>query len=295
MIVYGIDNGYHYTKDSDKHIFKSAISRIDTSLKNENQITINGVTYYFGKGNTTTDMDKIDSEITKVCTLASLAMKGSGDYYLVVGLPINQYHKKKDKFKQTIMDYNHSEIIYNDKRLDIRIIDVTVFAQGAGVLFNYPIPDGEYIIMDVGSYTINVVLVELVDRIPQIIKFDTWYNGILILYSNIISYINQRYETNLDIMEAEKILRHNRLNIYNSKENTKFLQQIKQDYLDDIFSKFKLRYSYITTPILLCGGGGSLLHEMIENELPNSILIPDPQFANAIGYYNFGLQKYGGI
>jgi len=46
---------------------------------------------------------------------------------------------------------------------------------------------------------------------------------------------------------------------------------------------------------LLCGGGGSLLHEMIENELPNSILIPDPQFANAIGYYNFGLQKYGGI
>ena len=58
-------------------------------------------------------------------------------------------------------------------------------------------------------------------------------------------------------------------------------------------TKFKLRYDYATTPILICGGGGSLLQKMIEGEFHNSILMPDSQFANAIGYYNFGLQKYG--
>jgi plasmid segregation protein ParM len=292
-MVYGIDNGYHYTKDSDKHIFKSAIQRTDNSLTGDNQIIINGVNYYFGKGDTTADIDKIDSTINRVCTLASLAMKGSGDYNLVVGLPIGQYHSKKDKFKQSIMDYNHHEIMYNNKWLDIRILDVTVFAQGAGVLFRYPIPDGEYIIVDVGSYTVNVVLVDLVDGIPHIIKYDTWYKGILILYGDIINAVNQRYDLTLDMMDAEKIIKQG-LNVNSTRVDVKFLDNVKEEYLSSIFTKFKLRYSYATTPIIICGGGGALMQSMIEEEFNNSILMPDAQFANAIGYYNFGLQKYGG-
>lgn len=292
-MVYGIDNGYHYLKDSDRHIFKSAIQRTDNSLVGDNHILINGVNYYFGKGDTTADIDKIDSTINKVCTLASLAMHGSGDYYLVVGLPINQYHSKKDKFKQTIMNYNHSEVMYQNKWLDIRILDVTVFAQGAGVLFRYPIPDGKYIILDVGSYTVNCVLVELIDGIPQIIKYDTWYTGILILYGNIINAVNQQYELSLDMMEAEDILKRG-LNVNGTMVDLRLLDIVKEEYLDSIFTKFKLRYNYATTPIIICGGGGALMQSMIEDEFHNSILMPDAQFANAIGYYNFGLQKYGG-
>jgi len=292
-VVFGIDNGYHFTKDSDMHMFKSAISRTDNSLKGDSKITIDGINYYFGKGDTTTDIDKIDNLINKVCTLSSLAMKGSGDYYLVVGLPIGQYHSKKDKFQQTVMDYNHSEIVYNDKIVKFNIADVTVFAQGAGVLFNYPIPDGCYIIFDVGSYTINVVYVELINGKINIIKFDTWYKGILVLYGNIINSVNQKFDTTLDMMEAESILKSG-LNVNGKKQNIDFLNDIKQEYLDSIFNNFKLRYNYATTPILICGGGGRLLLSMIIDEFNNSILIPNSQFANAIGYYNFGLQKYGG-
>lgn len=293
MIV-GLDNGYHYTKDHTKCIFKSAFTRIDLSLSDQNKITIDGIDYYYGKGNTTADADKIDSEINKVCTLADLAIKGSGRYYLVVGLPIGQYKTLKDKFRDMVIGYNRSEVIYKDKPVTIQIDDVTVFAQGAGVLFDYSIPDGQYIIFDVGSYTINVVLIELINKIPHIIKYDTWYDGVLTLYGKMIHEINRRYNLTLDIPDAESILKYG-LSVNGEKQDTKFINIIKQDYLDNIFTKFKLNYPYATTPIISCGGGGEMLLKMIENQFRNTILIPDSQFANAIGYYKFGLQKYGNL
>lgn len=290
-MILGLDNGYHFTKDNTRCIFKSAFNRTDVSLSEQNKIIIDGVDYYFGKGVSTTDINKIDSQINKICTLADLSMKGSGDYYLVIGLPIGQYKNYKDKFIETVMGYNKSNIIYKNRQLDIKIKDVTVFAQGAGVLFNYDIPNGRYIILDVGSYTINVVLLELINKIPHIIKFDTWYDGILTLYEKIIYEINRKYNLPLDIMDAEYILSSG-LSVNGEKQDTKFINVIKQDYLDNIFTKFKLNYPYSTTPILNCGGGGEMLHKMIENEFRNSILMPDSQFANADGYYRFGLQKY---
>jgi plasmid segregation protein ParM len=291
-MIKGLDHGYHYTKDNELRIFKSAFTRTDTSLSEQNKITIDGVDYYYGRGNTTANTDKIDSTINKVCTLANLSLTGSGEYYLVVGLPIEQYASYKDKFNQMIMSYNQSEVIFKGKQMNLQIKDITVFAQGAGVLFGYDLPDGLYIVLDVGSYTINVVQIELINNIPHIVKFNTWYDGILTLYEKIVSETNRRYNTTLDLMDANRIL-SNGLNVNGTKVDIKFIDVIKQDYLDNILTKFKFAYpSYITIPILLGGGGGSLLQHMIENEFHNSILIPDSQFANAIGYYKFGLQKY---
>lgn len=291
-MVKGLDHGYHFTKDNEMRIFKSAFTRTDTSLSEQNKIMIDGVNYYFGRGNTTANTDKIDNEINKVCTLANLAMSGSGEYYLVVGLPIEQYAAQKNKFYQMLMNYNQSEVLFNGHRLEFQIRDVTVFAQGAGVLFGYDLPDGEYIIFDVGSYTVNVVQIELYNCQPHIIKFNTWYDGILTLYDKIIKETNRLHGTTLDIMDASRIML-NGLSVGGIMRNTKYVDVIKQDYLDGILTKFKLAYpSYLTLPILLCGGGGSLLHQMVERELNNAILLPESQFANAIGYYKFGLQKY---
>lgn len=291
-MVKGQDHGYHFTKDNEMHIFKSAFTRTDTSLSEQNRITIDGINYYYGKGNTTANTDKIDSDINKVCTLANLSLSGSGEYFIVCGLPIEQYASQKDKFNQMLMSYNQCEVIFQGKLMNLQIKDVTVFAQGAGVLFGYDLPDGVYIILDVGSYTINIVQIELVNNQPHIIKFNTWYQGILTLYEKIVKETNRIYGTTLDIMDANRILSYG-LSINGNKQDIKFINNIKQDYLDGILTKFKLAYpSYMITPILLCGGGGSLLHQMIEQEFNNAILLPDSQFANAIGYYKFGLQKY---
>jgi plasmid segregation protein ParM len=292
-IIKGLDNGNNYTKDNELRIFKSAYSRINSNLSNDNKITINGVDYWYGQGNIVVDIDKFDSDINRVCTWANLAQSEDCEVLLVVGLPISQYETNKEKYYNTAMNYNNDEVVYKNKLVRTKIKDVTVFAQGAGVLFNYKIPDGLYIIFDVGSYTINAVLVELVNGMPKIIKFNTWYDGILTFYESVVNNLNKIDGITLDFSDVEMIIKYG-YSVKGDKRNDELINLMEKEYLDNILTKLKLNYkSYATTPILLCGGGGELLQKMFEGYLNNAILMPDSQFANAIGYYNFGLQKYG--
>lgn len=297
MIIKGLDNGYLYTKDNEMRLFKSAYSRTDMSLTDKSKIIINGDNYYFGKGNTTADADKSDNKVTEVSILANLAMTfvttGDNEYCIVGGLPIAQYKEHKGKFRDAIMRYNNSEVIYDNKLFKPHIREVDIFAQGVGALFNIGLPDGEYISFDVGSYTINVILIEIINGMPHIIKFDTWYDGILTLYSKIIFEVNRKFNVTLDIDYAEKIISRGRLVVNGENKNLDFIKLIMSDYLDNILTKFKPNYPYSTETIVFSGGGSNLLSDMFRFD--NSIILPDSQFANATGYYNFGIQKYGNL
>lgn len=290
--VIGQDHGYKYFKDSSHNIFKSEYSRVNNTLTDKYKIIIDGENFYYGNGIPTADTDKIDSLINEVSTLYDLALHGNNEHFLVVGLPITQYIDKKDKFAETIMQYNKREVIYNDKLFKPNIRDVTVFSQGVGAIYNAGLSDGLYISFDIGSYTINVILVEIIDACPYIKKYDTWYNGILTLFNKVITEVNKRYDLSLDIESAENILTKG-LNVYGERQNIDFIKPILVDYLENIFTKFKPNYPYATTPIVLSGGGANLLGNIFVRYFNNSMVIPDAQFANAIGYYKFGLQKYG--
>jgi len=74
----GTDNGYLYTKsvsDLGKCIFKSAFTTADQSVNGMATISIDGKEYCVGVGHTTTDTDKTDSEMNRVCTLTDLAIR----------------------------------------------------------------------------------------------------------------------------------------------------------------------------------------------------------------------------
>lgn len=289
--IVGLDHGYSYTKDNLHNIFKSAYSRTNNTLTDKYKITIDGEDYYFGSGVTTSDTDKSDSMVNEICTLATLCLRDSKESYIVVGLPIAQYLTKKDKFNNAILQYNKRDVIYQGESIPINIKDVSVFAQGVGALFNIGLPDGMYISFDIGSYTINVVLVEIIKGCPHIQKYDTWYDGIMTLFNKLITEVNLRYDLTLDVEYAETILT-NGLTVYGEKQDLAFLKPIMSGYLDNILSKFKPNYPYATTLIALSGGGTNLLGNIFANCFPNSMALPNPQFANAQGYYNFGLQKY---
>lgn len=290
--IVGLDHGYSYTKDNLRNIFKSAYSRTNNTLTDKYKLTVDGEDYYFGSGIPTADTDKSGSMVNEISTLADLCLRGNKESYVVVGLPIAQYLTKKDKFANVIMQYNKLDVIYQNEIFKPNIKDVSVFAQGVGALFNIGLPDGTYISFDIGSYTINVVLVELIKGCPHIKKHDTWFDGIMTLFNKIITDVNLRYDLTLDIEFAESILTSG-LTVYGEKQDLGFLKPIMKDYLENILSKFKPNYPYATTLIVLSGGGSNLLGNIFANCFPNSMLLPDAQFANAIGYYNFGLQKYG--
>lgn len=81
--IKGIDNGYAFTKDNERRIFKSAYSLTDNVIGGINHLIIDGVDYFVGSGQMTCDVDKTNTTINKVCTITNLAMTGEKEYYIV--------------------------------------------------------------------------------------------------------------------------------------------------------------------------------------------------------------------
>ena len=287
-MIKGLDNGYLYTKDNERRIFKSAYNLVDSTLSD---ITIDGKDYCIGSGTQTVEVDKTDQEINKVCTLYNLALTGSGEYYLVVGLPIGQYKLQREKFTKMIMSYNDCHMVYKEQDLKFRINDVLVFPQGAGALMSIGQINGDYIVFDIGGLTIDIAWVEMSNGMPSMQKYDTWYKGIQKLYSNIIHETNNRFNMTLEPRYAERVLVHG-LTIEGEKQDLAFLQPILSQYLEPILTEFQLNYPSKTTQIVLCGGGASILYGAFKSRFKSVILLPDSQFANAIGYYKIGCKKF---
>jgi plasmid segregation protein ParM len=279
----GVDNGYKTTKDSNGIIFDSAYSNVDQMVTGSKHITIDGKNFYVGVGNNiTVDPNKINKDVTKVCQLTNLAMSGDGDYYLVVGLPVDQYKSQHEKFKDTIMNYNRCEVIYDDQPLKFEIKDVTVFAQGVGAFYSQDIKN-DAIMFDMGGLTLDVALIEIVNGMPTIAKSNTWFKGVLTLFSEVVKQLNNKFSLTLEPRNAEKILQQG-LKVDGQPQDVSFLQDVLNDYIEPILTEFKLLYPYRTTDIYICGGGGKLLYNVLKRYLPNATLLPNSQFANANGF-----------
>lgn len=292
MYLKGLDNGYEYTKSigyNERIIFKSAYST--KVIDGTSHINIDGVDYYVGVGNTVSTPDKTDHEINKVCTLTNLAMTGNNEYFLVVGLPIAQFKQQKNKFIDMIMKYNKCEIYYYNQKMNISIKDVTVYPQGAAALYTLNCMNGDYILFDFGGFTVDIVWIEMNNGIPMIKRYDTWFKGISTLYSKIIEEINLHHNLILKIDNVEKILL-NGLKINGEKVDISYINKIFEHFLEELFSEINKIYPIQTTDIYLHGGSSKILYPLFKKYYPHAVLIEDYQFANALGFYKIGLQKY---
>jgi hypothetical protein len=290
-MVKGLDNGYAFTKDNERRIFPSAFSYTDKMISGSRKIVIDGKDYYVGTGNMTAEVDKVGSELNKACTLLNLAMSGAKEYYLVVGLPIGSYKAQCDKFRETILSYNKSRVEFCDTEYKFTINDVLVFPQGAASVFTIGKIDN-CIIVDVGGLTIDVAYITCSNGFPQIQKHSTSYNGMRKLYTDIIGQINIKFGLRLDTFEAERILQ-NGLVIKGVTQDLRFLQPKILEFIEPTIEELKLYYPTDTTPIYLSGGGGNYLFSGFERLLGTPVsVIKDAQFANALGYYTVGLNKY---
>lgn len=294
MKIKGIDNGYSYTKvvgNNERLIFKSAYSTSDKVVSGTSHLSIDNKDYYVGVGKMIFDPDKTNHEINMVTTLYSLAQSGNDEYFLVVGLPIGQYSRQKESLKESILNYNKRKVYYKDNPLNFKINDVTVYLQGAAPLYTLNRTNGEYIILDIGGYTIDIALINMMYGKPTILKHSTSFTGITTLYNKIAEIINNKYGLTLLSSDVEKIL-VNGLKIDGKEIDLTFLTELYNSYLDELLVDFNRDYNAHTTDIYLCGGDARLFYPMLKNEYPHILLIPDYQFANANGYYAIGIQKY---
>jgi hypothetical protein len=291
-MVKGTDIGYSNTKDNEKRIFRSAYTNSDKMLSGVEHIIIDGKDYYVGAGQMTSEVDKTNDEMNKVCTLLNMAQSFDDEFYLVLALPIAQYKSQKERLIEAVMNYNKCEVIYQGYKRNIHINDVSVFPQGAAALYTLDKLEGRFIILDPGGFTWNIALIEVIDGEPHIEKYDTWYKGMRTLYSSVIKTINTKFDLNLDPRDAERILMKNELRVRGQDEDLSFLIPVLLDYLEPITDEIKLNYPCDTTPIHVCGGGSYILGEALCKRFYDLQIMKDREFANAIGLYNLGCIIY---
>jgi len=291
MEILGLDVGYSDTKDHKYNIFRTAFSLYDQSVFTPTKLTIDGKDYYPGTGRMTSEVDKTNTEMNKVCTIYNLILNNIREVYLVVGLPIGQYQEQKDKLRDNILAYNKCKVMHNDKPYEFKIRDVIVTRQGVSSLYTMKELYGEYIVIDIGGLTVDVSLAEFGVNNAQLIKYDTWFLGIRTLYSSIISAVNNHFCLNLEVQYAEKILRRG-LSIYGKPQDLSFLKPLLLDYIDTLAEEIRLKYPVDTVPIYLTGGGAELLYNPFCKRFADVHKIDNPQFANALGYYIQGYFKY---
>ena len=104
------------------------------------------------------------------------------------------------------MSYNHCIVEYQNRVKQFLINDVLVFPQGVASLYSIDNLSTNALIFDIGGRTVDIALIEMINNKPTLIKSDTWYKGMLFLYSKIIESINKKFQLTLEARYAEQIL-----------------------------------------------------------------------------------------
>lgn len=291
-MICGYDLGYTYSKDDRQNIFKSSYSNVENLGSDAVKIDCKDGMFYVGDGTGTVEFDKCNTLINKLCLLRLLSYSINKDHFIVTGLPISQYNSQRDKLKEFILSMNGEYYCIDDEfENQVRIKDVLVYPQGASALFSQNINE-DVIIVDIGGRTIDVALLEIVNGRHKLQRYQTWYQGMLVLYSKIIDAVNEKFQLTLESRYAENILR-NGLKIFGIEQDLGFLTGILKNHFDPIFDELKINYPVSTVSIYLCGGGANILYNSFYKRFPNTRLINNSQFANAIGFYNIGQQAFG--
>lgn len=288
-MIIGVDCGYTYTKTSEGIIFPSCISTNDDILGKSDYLIVDGKKYSIGEGKLNIELNKTNTEVTKVCMLYSLAasLEYDEEFYVVTGLPIGQYKSQKDQFKEFLLSNDINIVNINGVDRTIIINDVEIFPQAAGSLYGYESDTNNVIIVDIGGRTVDICYFKTINNTRKLVNYSTILEGTISMYSDIVKSVNQRYGTNLQIEDGEQILSKG-FRIYGKPVNTDFLEPILEDHVSSIVKELRLNYPIETTDMIITGGGAYLYHSRIKNVIKHADIMLNAQFSNAIGFKKVG-------
>lgn len=272
-MILGIDIGNYYTKVNNDINFISKVGNAPGILVNE-PVEINGKTMYLGEGEFDTEYRKAYKE-TYLYLLKGAILKATHDKdnKVVVGLPLSQY--KSDK------EYLINRILQSGLVKDVDV-------QPEGVV-SAPI-EYEGIFIDIGGGTTDICLVYREVNKRKIKQPYSLPKGILNLESEFINYINSKYGLDLLPIDADRIIK-NGLFVYG--EQKKFTMDIYKDFVEGIVRRVQIDYSLKTNNLLISGGGAIKLYKAFKNRIPQTNIIPNSFYANAIAFEGIGRRIWG--
>lgn len=297
-MILGFDFGNENIKTSEDFIVKSLFTQTEGLFNYEHELLINGQKYIIGEGNYDTELNKAlkPNLLPALCVgLANSTNQNNVD--LVVGLPIGQYKAHKDELQKTILGYKTIEFTYNDKQYKYRINKVLVYPEGLGAFANLKKIDRQkfnntkMIILDIGGRTTEIALLSE-DKSRKILKHKSLAIGMINIYSDIITILNEKYTLNLKIEDAETIIKFG-LKIYGKPVETEsIVSGVLQNIFNEITQELNVNFSADIYPIFLTGGGGRKFFAPLKKKYNSVILSEEFLFANAKGFKKYGQKMW---
>lgn len=284
----GIDHGNHLMKTSN-HVFENGVERQAVKPTFQaNTLVYEGAFYKIGEKRNSVKDSKLADDDYYLLTLAALAKEcQSGNIpngarvVLGVGLPLKQFATVRKQFVKYLKRGNQPvHFKFEDVAYDFTIENVLAFPQCyAAVADRLGSMKGEYLIVDVGSWTIDIMHVK--DGVPVESKCETFTESM-------ISVIQEIKSRSSEVFGKE--ISENVITDYISNFSSNYPEKYAR-IMDEALEKFVSRVEGILkenghdtefTNIIYVGGGAKAM-ERFGKHGDNISYVSDVR-ANAKGY-----------
>lgn len=289
-MIIGVDLGNYAVKTSEKIHFLSKVIESNGFYIGD-EIGYEGKSIIVGEGEFQTDFNKSMKENTLPLLFSALALSNANErfFQVVLGLPIQQYKSNKKEMIKYIEENRSKEISINGNVRDITITDIEIAPEGASAYYNLSsaakndIGSKQLVIVDIGGRTTDVCLFK--DK--QIKNYKTITVGMLNVYNDIVTTVNELYTKSFVLEDGEEIIKDG-LFIDGEYKDVSFIKTILKRHFDSIFKDLQLNFDISKGYVFLTGGGANIFKGAFKNRLKNLIVSKDNVFDNVNGFKKVG-------
>ena len=283
----GVDNGYQNVKTAN-FLFENGIREmsVEPSIK-EHTLFINGKYYKVGEGRARLSKDKVSDEANRLLcyTAVALEMKRAGlkdiDLYLAVGVPFADYGKMKKPMIDYFLEEKEIDFAYEGDFYQIRLQKVMVFPQCySAVASRLANMKDDYCIVDIGSKTIDVVVVK--DGIPNETRSTTIETALIKWMKHIQGELQSRFNKSIPESEILKVMLGKETRL--PKECKEAISQMLTEFVDMVEKELAERDIDLSLMKIIYVGGGATIVKHFSRTQRDNVAYDCDISANAKGY-----------
>lgn len=283
----GVDNGYQFVKTSSL-LFENGIREmsVEPSIK-DHTMRINGRFYKVGEGRAGLSRDKVSDEANRLLCYAAVAqeMRKLGlrdiDLYLAVGVPFADYGRMKKYMIDYFLKEKEIDFAYEGAFYHLNLVKVMVFPQCySAVASRLANMKDEYCIVDIGSKTIDVVMVK--DGIPNETRSTTIETALIKWMKHIQGELQSRYAKSVPESEILKVMLGRETRIQKECKMavcemlTEFMDMVERELMERDIDPSLVKIIYV--------GGGATIAKNFSRLYRENVAYDCDICANAKGY-----------
>ena len=286
--VIGVDHGWSHIKTA-ATVFTTSIEENPSPTFYKDVLEYRGKYYNIGGERLEVKDTKVENEDFYLLTLAAIAKELTKrgnilktNIYLAVGLPLTRFGEEKQPFIDYLSKNEEINFKFEEKEYHIKIVKVSVYPQCySAVAERIPNFQRRAVVVDIGSWTIDIMPV--INKKPDDRRCNSLPHGLITCMRDINRDCVKNFNYELDEADIEHYIRYRQLTNV-PREVINLLDRYLKDYADMIIRSLReLEINIQTTPIIIVGGGASVVKNYCSVQLPNIEYKLDVK-ANAKGY-----------